>query len=104
MSQWKQCERIEHRKKNNIPNWVPIGDDDPHFKRLWVEDDARPPDGEHITEAWKRIFGEEAGSVPPLARYDGDNYQSNLYPGNRVYEVYPGGSSIWQYIPPRKFN
>jgi hypothetical protein len=104
MSTWNYLTRKQHREENKIPEWVPIGDDDPDFKRLWMEDDSRPPDGEHGYEAWLRIFGEHKPENQfAKEKWDGGDHDAYLFPGNRVYISAYDGTSIWQYMPPRKF-
>lgn len=103
MSTWTYPTRKQYRKDNNIPDWVPIGDDDPDFKRLWVEDDSKPPDGEGGHQAWQRIFGEPIDRNNAAKCWDGGDSYAELYSHNRVFEHSYEGSTIWQYMPPRKF-
>lgn len=104
MSNWSYLTRKQHRKVNNIPDWVPIGDNDPDFRLLWVEDDARPPDGESSNQAWERIFGWHHTNADATDTWDGGDSFVELHPGNRVYECSCGFVTIWQYMPPRKFD
>lgn len=103
-SGWTYEARKEQREKECIPAWVPLGDDDPDFRRLFVEDDARPPDAESGRQAWERIFGEVMDPTTQRAEYDGGDCVAHLMPGNRVFEVSFDGTSIYQYVPPRKFD
>lgn len=104
MSTWNALTRRQQRQDMKVPDWVPIGDDDPDFKCLWMEDDARPPDGESGTQAWQRIFGELPLTQMSKEQWDGGDSYAELYPGNRVYECSCGLVTIWQYLPPRKFD
>jgi hypothetical protein len=103
MSGWNSVLRAAERKNSGVPAWVPIGDDDPDFKRLFVTDDARPPDAEGGSEAWLRIFGEKFDISLVKEKWDGGDFESYLFPGNRVYELSYDGAYIYQWVPPRKF-
>lgn len=102
--QWDYLSRKKHRENGGIPPWVPIGDDDPEFRRLFVEDDAKPPDAEVGREAWKRIFEEDLDETQQKEEYNGGDHIAYLMPGNRVFISAYDGTSIYQWMPPRKFK
>ena len=104
MSTWNALSRKQQREENKIPEWVPIGDDDPNFKRLWMQDDAHPPDAENGTQAWERIFGTHYSHHDIKETWDGGDSMAELHRGNRIYENCCGLVTIWQYLPPRKFD
>jgi hypothetical protein len=104
VSQWTWAERKSVRETEGVPAWVPLGDDDPDFKRIWVEDDARPPDGESGEQAWKRIYGERYDRNNALAEHDATDEVVRLHTFNRVYSYAYDGATIWQYMPERKFD
>lgn len=104
MVHWTHLMRQTYREQNKIPYYVPVGDDDPQFKRLYVEDDASTPDREHVEEAWRRIFDEPwRHTSTALYHYDSGDYDVYLYPGNRVYVSSYDGASLYQFLPERKF-
>lgn len=104
MSGWNSMLRAAARKNNGVPAWVPIVDDDPDFRCLFVTDDARPPDAERGHDAWERIFGEKFDISLTKGVWNGGDCEAYLFPGNRVYEVSFDGATIWQWCPPRKFD
>lgn len=68
-------------------------------KRLWVEDDARPPDAETYSQAWLRLFGEPV----PEKTLDKVDYGDHFYllkPGGRILEHSCEGSSIYEVLRP----
>lgn len=105
MGYWNALTRKQRRDEMKIPAWVPIGVDDPDFRLLFTEDDARTPDGESGSQAWKRIFEEDLPAMTTAKeKWDGGDCDAYLFPGNRVYESSFDGCTIWQYLPPRKFD
>jgi len=63
---------------------------------LWEEDDARPPDGETVSQAWARLFGVHPDSEEVLAKSDQGDSFGTLYTRGRILWTAVGGCCIEQ--------
>jgi hypothetical protein len=64
------------------------------WERVWQEDDARPPDAENTSWAWKRFFDCDM----PFGDEKWDELAdegTTLRSGNRLLSLAPDGDSIW---------
>lgn len=70
--------------------------------KLFVEDDARPPDAETLDQAYQRLFGVAFDPKAALRSEDqGDGVEYLMPGGVVVWASYPGGSAIYGPTAPQ---